>query len=607
MAKVAIAQVRSVAPEVALQEIDLGRCAINLGRALKSTWVRFSSMLLRLRHIFGRRQRRKRPQKPAKESPSCGVAGGPMRSRDGPSVSAIADGNTTDAPALPTRRLHARRKLHRNHLSGLGGRSRCQKRRRHGSGPVGRPTFRIDAVRTRTLGVSGNKGKANLRPSKQGSVSMEKATKIELMSLRTVQMRTFHLTWLAFFLCFFGWFAHAPLMPATIGPDLGLSKAQKITAFMASVGVTIFARLLLGYLCDRIGPRKAYVGLLCFGALAVGGSSFAHSWETYLLSRLCIGVIGAAFVITQYHTTVMFSPKIVGLANATTAGWGNMGGGVTQAVMPMIASAMVALGFANTELGKWRPAMFVPAAIMLVVAVLYWIFTQDSPEGNYSDLKRERKAASDENLFVVALKDRRVWILCAMYAGCFGLELFVDDRAAEYFQERFHLPEHSAGMFAAIFGGMSVFARSLGGWLSDRLAARGGLDKRVRWLVAVMVCESAALILFSRMGQLSLAVLSMIILGLCVHMAAGATYAVVPFVNRQALGVSAGIVGSGGNLGAVCFAQFLLRSELPLQDVLFYLGFVVAAVGVLGMRIRFEQPVEQPAALPAAAALQKAV
>jgi len=121
------------------------------------------------------------------------------------------------------------------------------------------------------------------------------------------------------------------------------------------------------------------------------------------------------------------------------------------------------------------------------------------------------------------------------------------------------------------------------------------------------VCESAALILFSRMGQLSLAVLSMIILGLCVHMAAGATYAVVPFVNRKALGVSAGIVGAGGNLGAVCFAQFLLRSELPLQDVFFYLGFVVAAVGVLGMRIRFEQPVEQPAALPAAAALQKAV
>jgi NNP family nitrate/nitrite transporter-like MFS transporter len=168
----------------------------------------------------------------------------------------------------------------------------------------------------------------------------EKATRIDLFSFGTVQMRTFHLTWLAFFICFFGWFSHAPLLPATIGPDLDLTKAQKITAFIASVGVTIFARLLIGYICDRIGPRKAYVYLLGFGAVAVAGSSFANTWETYLFSRLCIGVIGASFVITQYHTSVMFASNTVGIANATTAGWGNLGGGVTQAVMPMVAAAM---------------------------------------------------------------------------------------------------------------------------------------------------------------------------------------------------------------------------------------------------------------------------
>src|SRR5690606_11545780 len=156
------------------------------------------------------------------------------------------------------------------------------------------------------------------------------------------------------------------------GPDLGLSKAQKITAFIGSVGITILARLMLGYLCDRVGPRKSYVALLIFGAFAVAGSSFAYSWETYLLSRLCIGVIGASFVITQYHTSVMFAPNIVGVANATTAGWGNLGGGVTQAVMPMIASAMVALGFASSELSKWRPARFVPAAFILIVAARSW-------------------------------------------------------------------------------------------------------------------------------------------------------------------------------------------------------------------------------------------
>jgi NNP family nitrate/nitrite transporter-like MFS transporter len=42
---------------------------------------------------------------------------------------------------------------------------------------------------------------------------MSKSNRIELFSLRTPQMRAFHLTWLAFFVCFYAWFACAPLMP----------------------------------------------------------------------------------------------------------------------------------------------------------------------------------------------------------------------------------------------------------------------------------------------------------------------------------------------------------------------------------------------------------
>lgn len=439
---------------------------------------------------------------------------------------------------------------------------------------------------------------------------MEKATKINLFSLKTVHMRTFHLTWLAFFLCFFGWFAHAPLLPATIGPDLDLSKSQKVTAFIGSVGITILARLMIGYLCDRVGPRKSYVALLIFGAFAVAGSSFAYSWETYLLSRLCIGVIGASFVITQYHTSVMFAPNIVGVANATTAGWGNLGGGVTQAVMPMIASAMLALGFANSELSKWRPAMFVPAVIMLGVAFLYWKFTTDCPDGNYADLpeSRPQRREGESGLFVSAVKDYRVWVLFAIYGGCFGMELFVNGRAAEYYQERFALEESSAGLIAALFGLMNLFARSTGGWLGDKFAQTGGLSGRVRWLVIVMIAEGLALLFFSRMGTLGVAITAMIVFSLCVQMAEGATYSVVPFINRRSLGAVSGIVGAGGNVGAVCYAQFFLRSELPLQDVFYYLGFVVASLGVAGVFVRFspETENEAKAALKASAGIARA-
>src|SRR5690606_2339499 len=212
------------------------------------------------------------------------------------------------------------------------------------------------------------------------------------------------------------------------GPDLGLSKAQKITAFIGSVGITIIARLFIGYLCDRVGPRKSYVALLVFGAIAVAGSSFAYDWPTYLFSRLCIGVIGASFVITQYHTSVMFAPNVIGVANATTAGWGNLGGGVTQAVMPMIAAATLSLGLADTPLSKWRAAMWVPAIVMLGVAYLYWKYTTDCPKGNYADLPADRPSAKagEGGLFREAIADKRVWILFAIYGGCFGMELFVN-------------------------------------------------------------------------------------------------------------------------------------------------------------------------------------
>src|SRR5687768_16805478 len=129
-----------------------------------------------------------------------------------------------------------------------------------------------------------------------------KATRIQLFRFDTPPMRAFHLTWAAFFLCFFAWFGIAPLMPV-VRKDLNLTAAQVGNIIIASVAATIVARLAVGWCCDRFGPRRTYSVLLALGALPVMAIGLARNYETFLLLRLAIGMIGASFVITQYHTT----------------------------------------------------------------------------------------------------------------------------------------------------------------------------------------------------------------------------------------------------------------------------------------------------------------
>src|SRR5215471_10872130 len=211
-----------------------------------------------------------------------------------------------------------------------------------------------------------------------------KATRIRLADFSSPPMRAFHMTWLAFFLCFFGWFGVAPLMPV-IRSELHLTKDQIGNSIIASVAITILARLVIGPLCDRIGPRRAYTWLLILGSLPVMGIGLSHNYTTFLIFRLAIGAVGASFVITQYHTSVMFAPNVVGTANAAAAGLGNAGAGVAQALVPLLVATAMMLGFG--EASAWRVALIVPGIAMLIVAVLYWRYTQDNPRGDFVTLR----------------------------------------------------------------------------------------------------------------------------------------------------------------------------------------------------------------------------
>jgi MFS transporter, NNP family, nitrate/nitrite transporter len=415
-----------------------------------------------------------------------------------------------------------------------------------------------------------------------------KATRIKLFSFSTPQMRAFHMSWLAFFVCFFAWFAVAPLMPV-IKDDFGLTKDQIANINIAAVGITILVRLLIGPMCDKYGPRAVYSALLVLGAIPVVGIAFAKSYASFLVFRLAIGAIGASFVVTQYHTSVMFAPNVVGTANAASAGWGNSGGGVTQSVMPWVLSAAVGFGLTNST--GWRVSMAVPAVLMVVVGIMYWKFTQDCPQGNYKDMLArgivpEGGKKGGMAIFLAAAANYRVWMLFVTYGACFGIELFVHNVAASYYVDHFKLDLKSAGLAAGSFGLLALFARALGGIVSDRWAHHRGLDARTMLLFALMLGEGFGLLWFARTETTAMAVLAMITFGLFTHMACGATYALVPFIDRKALGGVAGIIGAGGNVGAV-LAGFLLKGVGDVQRCFTILGSCVVFSALCAIAVRF--------------------
>lgn len=407
------------------------------------------------------------------------------------------------------------------------------------------------------------------------------AERLELLRFDTPQMRAFHLTWLAFFLCFFSWFGLAPLMPV-IRQELSLTKQQIGWCIIGSVAVTVLCRLAIGRLCDRFGPRVTYTWLLLLGSIPVMGIGLAYDFTTFLIGRVLIGAIGASFVITQYHTSRMFAANCVGTANATAAGWGNLGGGVTQFVMPFLFAGLTGMGLSSAV--GWRMCMVIAGAVCAVTGLMYWWFTQDTPEGNFSDLRKAGRLPqpTKQSTFLAAASDYRVWALAVLYACCFGMELTIDNVAVLYFTDYFHLDMYSAGTIAAGFGMMNLFARALGGIVSDRWAKSSGISGRARLLLLTILGEGLMLLLFARTQNLPLAVVLLLCVGLFVKMSNGAVYAIVPFINRPALGSVAGIVGAGGNIGAV-LAGFLFQSGLPWPTTFWLLGLFVSSCAALSL------------------------
>ena len=261
--------------------------------------------------------------------------------------------------------------------------------------------------------------------------------------------------------------------------------------------------------------------LLVVGSIPVLLVGLARDYTSFLLFRLAIGVVGASFVVTQFHMSLMFGAKVRGTAGAIVGGWGNLGGGATA----------------------WRLAMVVPAVMMWVVAFLYYRYTSDTPAGNSRDLSGSPGVGGLRG-WLSAAGDRRVLALTLAYAASFGMEITFNNAAALFFADNYGLSGRQAGLYVGVFGSLNLFARALGGICSDKAGARWGMRGKGILLGAALLFEGLALIAFAHAGGLAAAVFLMLLTGLFLKMANGAVFGIVPFINGRHVGSVSGLVGA---------------------------------------------------------------
>ena len=304
---------------------------------------------------------------------------------------------------------------------------------------------------------------------------------------------------------------------------------------------------------------------LVISAIPVMATGLARTSMELNILRLVTGIAGSSFVTCIYWASMMFTREVSGTATALVSGWGNLGGGVTNLLMGSCFFPLFKWFFsagrndAEAADRAWRTVCVIPAIPSFLFA--YWIikYSDDSPKGNFQKLWRLglRDHVFAWKAFGEAARIPKTWILAIHYACCFGVEVTMVNSAAFYFSDEFKLKTESAAAIASIFGWMNLFARGMGGFISDIMNVKYKMRGRLVWHFLTFIAQGALVIAFGNRSSLAGAIVTMTFFSFFVQTSEGSTYAIVPYVCPNATGSVAGIVGAGGNVGGVIFLMMI--------------------------------------------------
>jgi NNP family nitrate/nitrite transporter-like MFS transporter len=438
--------------------------------------------------------------------------------------------------------------------------------------------------------------------------------------------RILHLTWFAFFLSFVVWFNFAPFQTA-VKEALSLTEGQVRTIAICNVALTVPARIIIGMVLDKYGPRITYSLLLMYAAIPCFAFAMAQNFSQLVVSRLALSIVGAGFVIGIRMVAEWFPPKEIGIAEGIYGGWGNFGSAAAAFTLPSVAAATAF--FAAGQM-NWRVAIALTGIIAAVYGVVYFFNVQDTPSGKvYQRPARHGgiEVTSKKSFWLLALTNiplvgilgllawriSRVGLLnqtqlLIVYLLLLGLYLFQTYKCWDVNQdlmrgkkryspeERYEFSQVALleltyfvnfgselavvsmlpGFFETTFGLSKVLAGMIAASFAFmNLVARPGggwvsdtVGSR-RWTMTVLTGGMGiAYLLLGGLNSnwwLPLAILLTMACSFFVQAGEGSTFAIVPLVKRRVTGQIAGNVGAYGNVGAV--AYLTLYSLLPAGDV----------------------------------------
>ncbi len=453
----------------------------------------------------------------------------------------------------------------------------------------------------------------------------------------TPKMKILHFSWIAFFISFLVWFNHAPLL-GMIAQELGLTPAQIKTLLILNVALTIPARILIGMLTDKYGPRKAYSLLLLVCSIPCFMFATADSFEQLALARFLLGFIGAGFVIGVRLVSDWFPANQLGTAEGIYGGWGNFGSAAAAISMPILA-----LFFGGDD--GWRYAIGVTGIICFVYSFIFYWGVRDTPQGATYFKPKSAKAMEvtsvkdfyllllmkvplfgalallnwklspngvslisanvsyiiyivlaalfiyevynawdvNKSIFTTPVEPihqyefKQVAVLNVLYFATFGSELAVVSMLPLFFFETFDLSMVTAGLLASSYAFMNLASRPLGGWISDKY----GRKKTLMILTVGLTAGYAVMATIDGQWPLVLAVVAAMSCSFFVQAGEGAVFAAVPLIKRRLTGQIAGMTGAYGNVGAVCYLTIL---SFVSYSTFFW---VIAASAFLGFLILF--------------------